>query len=187
MTRFLLPVLAVVILLAFLLQSSHQKTENKVETGVTPTAALPNSMKITSSAFLNEQAIPQKYTCDGENTNPPLLFSDVPDGTKSLALIMDDPDAPVGTFVHWVLYNISAKEKGIGENSVPPSAKQAKNSAGKEGYVGACPPMGTHHYFFKLYALDIMIDEAKDKAELEEKMKGHIVEKTELIGLYSRK
>lgn len=156
------------------------------------------TMKITSSSFLENQKIPKDFTCDAHNTNPTLLFSEVPKSAKSLVLIMDDPDAPaspnaslggpMGTFVHWVLYNISPKEKGIGENSVPPTAKNGKNGAGKEGYIGPCPPSGTHRYFFKLYALDteLKFDTAPSKKDVEEEMQGHILEGAQLIGLYSR-
>lgn len=133
-------------------------------------------MKIVSSAFTNNSTIPSKYTCEGENINPPLEFLDVPANAKSLVLIMDDPDAPMGTFVHWVLHNINPSEKGIAENSVSYS-----------GYIGPCPPSGTHRYFFKLYALDINLDlQNADKNMVEEKMQGHILDKAELIGLYKK-
>lgn len=146
------------------------------------------NMKIVSSMFQNNTKILSKYTCDGENINPPLNFLDVPANAKSLVLIMDDPDAPMRIFVHWVLYNIDPLEKGILENSVSPSALQGKTSRGVVGYVGACPPSGTHRYFFKLYALDSTLElKNPDKTELEEKMQGHIIDKAELIGLYSRK
>lgn len=178
--------LAVVILLAYLLQSSHRKTVQTAQTNVQPDN-FKHAMNISSSAFENNQNIPSKYTCDGDNTNPPLIFSDVSKQAKSLVLIMDDPDAPMGTFVHWVLYNISSSEQGIKENSVP-AAKQGKNSTGKEGYIGACPPNGKHRYFFKLYALDKELDFSSplSKEEVEQKMKGHVLDSAELIGLYQR-
>lgn len=145
-------------------------------------------MRIVSSVFRNNTKIPSVYTCDGRNVNPPLNFLNVPENAKSLALIMDDPDAPSGTFIHWILYNINPSEKGILENTVLPSALQGKTSRGVAGYVGACPPLGTHRYFFKLYALDSTLDlKNPDKTELEKKMQGHIIDKAELIGLYSRK
>ncbi len=145
-------------------------------------------MKIISTAFQNSTKIPSKYTCDGENVNPPLEFIDIPNNTKSFVLVMDDPDAPMGTFVHWVLFNIEPKTKGINENSVPDSSIQGLNSTNKTGYVGACPPSGTHRYFFKLYALDSIIDLPQNptKQMLEEKMQGHIIDQAELVGLYSR-
>ena len=145
-------------------------------------------MKITSSAFQNNSKIPKKYTCDGENINPPLSFVDVPQNAKSLVLIMDDPDAPMGTFVHWVLFNVSPKSKGVKENSIPDSAIQGLNSANKTGYMGPCPPSNTHRYFFKLYALDMKLNllQKPTKQELEQGIQGHILDKAELIGLYSR-
>jgi len=145
------------------------------------------SMKIVSSAFENNSKMPSKYTCDGEDVNPPLSFVDAPVNAKSLVLIVDDPDAPMGTFTHWVLFNIDPKISGIKENSIPQSALLGKTSAGKIGYVGACPPSGTHRYFFKLYALDTTLNLVNpDKTELEEKMHGHIIAQTQIIGLYSR-
>ena len=145
-------------------------------------------MKITSSAFQNNTEIPSKYTCDGESINPPLSFMGVPQNAKNLVLIVDDPDAPNGTFTHWVLYNVDPKINGIEENSVPQSALQGKTSAGKAGYVGACPPSGVHRYFFKLYALDSVLNLANpEKAVLEKEMLGHILDKAEIIGLYSKK
>lgn len=145
-------------------------------------------MKIASSAFDHNQSIPVKYTCDGENTNPPLTFSGVPKEAKSLALIMDDPDAPIKTWTHWVVYNISPKTTEIAENSVPARAIEVPTSFGKPGYGGPCPPSGTHRYFFKLYALDTTlsagsVNSAKD---LEKAMEAHILEQVELVGLYSR-
>jgi Raf kinase inhibitor-like YbhB/YbcL family protein len=152
------------------------------------------AMKITSPVFLNNTKIPSKFTCDGEDINPPLFFTEIPDGTKSLALIIDDPDAPnrtesnsAGAFVHWVLFNISPKTTEIKENSVPGSALVGKNNTGETNFVGACPPSGTHHYHFKLYALDSVLNlSTPDKATLEKAMQSHILEQAELIGLYSR-
>lgn len=144
-------------------------------------------MKIISSAFENNLIIPSKYSCDGENINPPLAFSEIPEDTKSLVLIVDDPDAPTGTFVHWVLFNIDPKINGIQENSIPRSAMSGKTSVGEKDYVAPCPPSGTHRYFFKLYALDTILNlSSPDKRELEAGMNGHIIEQAELVGLYSR-
>ncbi|MDP3726680.1 MAG: YbhB/YbcL family Raf kinase inhibitor-like protein [bacterium] len=145
-------------------------------------------MKIESSAFKHNTLIPQKYTCDGENINPALMFLNIPKGTKSLALIMDDPDAPVGLWVHWVLWNISPDTKEIEENYTPKDAIEGMTSFGKEGYGGPCPPNGEHRYFFKLYALDseLVLPTTADKETLEEAMVGRVLEKAELIGLYSR-
>jgi hypothetical protein len=146
------------------------------------------NMKIESPVFENQEEIPSKYTCDGQDINPPLEFSEIPERTKSLALIMDDPDAPMGTWVHWILWNISPERREISENSLPPGAIEGKNSWGRIGYGGPCPPSGSHRYFFKLYALDTQLELSSqaDKAELEKAMEGHILEKAELIGLYSR-
>ena len=146
-------------------------------------------MKITSSAFEHNSEIPFIYTCDGENINPPLEFVQVPTNAKSLVLIVDDPDAPMGTFVHWVLFNVSPKSKGVKENSIPDSAIQGLNSANKTGYMGPCPPSNTHRYFFKLYALDMKLNllQKSTKQELEQAIQGHILDKAELVGLYSRR
>lgn len=142
-------------------------------------------MKIISSAFESSTLIPVKYTCDGENINPPLSFDDIPVGTKSLALIVDDPDAPVGIFTHWILFNIDPKTREIKENSLPQFVALGKNSVGKTNFIGACPPSGTHRYFFKLYALDTSLNLINpNKSTLEGEMQKHIIEKAELIGLY---
>lgn len=145
-------------------------------------------MKITSSAFQNNAKIPSKYTCDGENVNPPLEFVDVPSNAKSLALIVDDPDAPSKTWVHWVVYNIGTKTSEVKENSAPEDGIEGITDFGKPGYGGPCPPSGVHRYFFKLYALDTTLDLPQNatKQMVEEKMKGHTLDKAELIGLYSR-
>lgn len=151
--------------------------------------SIGSNMKITSSAFLHNTNIPSKYTCDGENVNPPLQFLDVPESTKSLVLIVDDPDAPAKTWVHWVVYNINPSVKEIAENSVPQGSTEGVTDFGKHGYGGPCPPSGTHGYFFKLYALDFIIpslDILVNKEVLEKVMKGHIIDKSELIGFYSR-
>lgn len=146
-------------------------------------------MKISTAAFEHNGNIPSKYTCDGKNVNPPLRFEGVPKEAKSLALIMDDPDAPMGTFVHWVLWDIDPKAEGINENSVPHGASSGINDFRRHEWGGPCPPSGTHRYFFKLYALDSMIrlPEGAKKADLEKAMKGHIVAQSEIIGLYKRK
>ncbi|TRZ64179.1 MAG: YbhB/YbcL family Raf kinase inhibitor-like protein [Spirochaetia bacterium] len=146
-------------------------------------------MIITSPTFQHNSLIPSKYTCDGDNVNPPLEIKDVPRGTKSLALIVDDPDAPGGTWIHWIVWNIDPKTVQIPENSVPDKATEGQTSFGDLGYGGPCPPSGIHHYFFKLYTLDIIlsISSQADKTALEKVMEGHILDKAELIGLYSRK
>ena len=145
-------------------------------------------MKISSTAFEHNRQIPKKYTCDGSDVNPPLKFEGIPAEAKSLALIVDDPDAPVGTWVHWVLWNIDPKTTEIKENSVPKSAKQGMNDFRKHDYGGPCPPSGTHRYFFKLYALDTFLNLGPNvtKNDIEFSIEGHILAKAELIGLYKR-
>jgi hypothetical protein len=145
-------------------------------------------MTITSPAFKNNKHIPAKYTCDGENVNPPLEIKDVPGNAQSLVLISDDPDAPGGTWVHWTVWNIDPKTTEIAENSVPEGAVEGVTDFGKPGYGGPCPPPGTHRYFFKLFALDTKLDLSENTTakDLEAAMEGHIIEKAELIGLYRR-
>lgn len=145
-------------------------------------------MKITSQAFEDRQKMPSRYTCNGENINPPLNFSDVPKDAKSLVLIVDDPDAPSGTFVHWLVYNIDPEFRELKENSIPDNGIEGITTFGKKGYGGPCPPSGTHRYFFKLFALDktLSIADNPDKKTISEKMKDSILAQSELIGLYSQ-
>jgi len=142
-------------------------------------------LTITSSAFSHKQPIPEQYTCKGKDINPPLSISGAPEQTQTLVLIMDDPDAPNGTWDHWIVYNIKPTEQ-ITENSIP--GTQARNSFNKVDYGGPCPPSGTHRYFFKLYALDtsLELDSGADKRHVEQAMQGHILEQAELIGLFSK-
>jgi len=146
-------------------------------------------MLIKSSAFENFSNIPEKFTCDGENISPPLRFFDIPQGTEELVLIVDDPDAPGGDWVHWLVYGIDPKTDGIEEGAVPNNSIQGKNTREKEAYGGPCPPSSTHHYFFKLYAINKRIESTKvmNKTDLENAIKGVILEKATLIGLYKRK
>lgn len=149
-----------------------------------------NNMKITSQVFEHMGSIPSKYTCDGENINPLLQFSDIPSEAKSLVLIMDDPDAlkPAGkVWDHWLVWNMPADTPGIDENSQP-SGVVGPNSRGNHAYGGPCPPDAEHRYFFKLYALDTMLNISTDsnKHELELAMEGHILSEAELVGLYNR-
>lgn len=151
------------------------------------------NMTITSSAFEPKQKIPMQYTCDGADMSPPLTWTKGPEDTKSYALIADDPDAPMGTWVHWVMYNIppnitSLPEDVPAEEQLDSGALQGITDFKRIGYGGPCPPSGTHRYFFKLYALDSML-EAKPgltKEQLLEKMDGHILAEGELVGTYSR-
>ena len=146
-------------------------------------------LKLTSPAFKNNGKIPSKYTCDGDNVNPPLNIEGIPEKAKSLVLIVDDPDAPAGTWDHWLVWNIPITAT-IEENSVPEGAKQGLNDFKRHEYGGPCPPSGTHKYVFKLYALDTTLNMHNDsvKQDVENAMNnGHIIAQTKLIGLYSRK
>lgn len=155
------------------------------------------SLTITSSAFQHDGEIPRVHTCDGADTSPPLQWSGVPDGTKSLALIVDDPDAPDPaapkmTYVHWVLYDIPPTAREIpsapgGAARLPEGAREGTNDWKRTGYGGPCPPIGRHRYFFKLYALDTVLGDlgAATKPELEAAMKGHILEHALLMGTYA--
>jgi Raf kinase inhibitor-like YbhB/YbcL family protein len=150
--------------------------------------------ELTSSSFTHEESIPSRFTCDGEDVSPALQWGDPPPGTQSFALIMDDPDAPAGTWVHWVLYGLPAQARALPEGVVPDteladSSRHGENSWGRSGYGGPCPPSGTHRYFFRLYALDTVLDldSGASKEQLLQAMEGHIVAQTELMGTYSRK
>jgi hypothetical protein len=151
------------------------------------------SLKLTSSVFEESSAIPGKYTCDGEDVSPPLTWEGAPQGTKSFALIADDPDAPRGTWVHWVVYNIPVTRTELPEavastESIPAGGTQGMTDFGRIGYGGPCPPGGTHRYFFKLYALDTMLDlePGATKKELIEAMEGHVLAQDILMGTYAR-
>ena len=150
-------------------------------------------IKITSSAFEDGGLIPAKYTCDGADMSPPLQWDAVPEGARSVALICDDPDAPMGTFVHWVIFGLPAETRELAENipsdeTLPNGAKQGKSDFGRIGYGGPCPPSGTHRYFFKIYALDTEVGLAAGaaKGELLKAMEGHILGQGQLIGKYKR-
>ncbi len=140
------------------------------------------------SVFQNGEKIPSKYTCDGENINPPLKFSDVPENTKSLAIIFDDPDSPSGTWTHWTIFNIDPKVIEIIENNVPENSVLGKTTFSDVKYGGPCPGSGEHRYVFKLFALDMVLDlkQGADISELEKAIEGHIIEKAELMGKYER-
>ena len=151
------------------------------------------TIQLTSPSFTECGPIPSKFSCDGDNISPALAWSVPPTGAKSYALIVDDPDAPMGTFVHWVLYNIpgevSALPEGIARTrQVQGFGEQGKNSARQTGYMGPCPPGGTHRYFFKLFALDALLAPAGDPsaADLEMVMQGHVLSQAQLMGRYSR-
>jgi len=150
-------------------------------------------IKLTSSAFKEGQPIPATYTCKGVNISPPLEWSGMPKTARTIAIIADDPDAPSGTWVHWVLYNLPADIIGLVEN-LPPTESlkagglQGKNDSGRIGYDGPCPPSGTHRYFFKIYALDaeLPLKAGATKAEVEKAMAGRIVAQGQLMGTYGR-
>lgn len=151
------------------------------------------AFELTSTAFAAGEKIPRKYTCDGDDISPPLQWSDAPQNTQSFALISDDPDAPVGTWVHWVLYNVPGTTTALPEavpkqDELPDGSQHGRSSWGRSAYGGPCPPGGTHRYFFKLYALDTVLDLAAGagKEQLLQAMEGHILAQTELMGLYSR-
>jgi Raf kinase inhibitor-like YbhB/YbcL family protein len=140
---------------------------------------------VSSPAFENNKLIPSKYTCDGDNVSPPLTIEGVPDETKSLVLIVDDPDCPTGTWDHWVVWNIQPTSR-IEENNVP--GTEGVNDFKRHAYGGPCPPWGTHRYFFKVYALDIKLDLSPNsrKKDVEKAMQNRMLAKGELIGLYRR-
>jgi len=153
------------------------------------------ALTLSSPVFQPNAPIPSRYTCDGENVSPPLTWASVPEGTQSLVLIMDDPDVPKairadGMWDHWVLFNIPPSVVGLSENAKDFSgALQGKNSGGKLGYTGPCPPDRQHRYFFKLYALDTTLNlpEGATKAEVQTACQGHILDQAELMGVYDRK
>ncbi|MGM0629255.1 MAG: YbhB/YbcL family Raf kinase inhibitor-like protein [Patescibacteria group bacterium] len=158
-------------------------------------------MKISSSAFKNSELIPQKYSCDGDNINPPLEITEIPESVKSLILIMDDPDIPsfvkeskgIDVFDHWVVFNIKPDTEDSTsftvEEGVEPKGSRGVNSTGKTGYMGPCPPDGSHRYFFKIYALNSALDlpESASKAQVEKAMDGLVTDSAELMGHYDRK
>lgn len=174
---FIILIIAIILIISFIYKSDIDVSVN----------GDMGNMKI-KSIFANNERIPIKYTCDGDDINPPLEIFDIPENAKSLVLIVDDPDAPVGTWDHWVLFNIDTAIAKIDEDSIPRGAIQGKNSWERNDYGGPCPPSGTHRYFFKLYALNTILDLNKnaEKVDVERAMRQHIIGKTELIGLYSR-
>lgn len=152
------------------------------------------TLEVTSTAFRNGDAIPKPYTADGQDISPPLKWADPPSGTRSLAVICEDPDAPRGTFTHWLLFNLPADARELSDNilnekTLPNGARQGANDFGKIGYGGPSPPPGKpHRYFFKLYALDQMLDlpVGSTKGQLRDAMKGHVLAEGDLLGVYGR-
>lgn len=145
-------------------------------------------MKITSSAFTNYGVIPQQYTCEGEGENPPLEIDNIPPDAKSLVLIVDDPDVPGGLFTHWVLWNITPDTLSIDEGSVPPGALEGENSTGEIGWIAPCPPTGTHHYRFQVFALSKLLSfpEGATRDEVESDMAQFVITRAELVGQYQK-
>jgi len=143
------------------------------------------ALQVSSPSFKPNEFIPKEYSCEGKEINPAITVKNIPEGTKSLTLIIEDPDAPNGTFDHWLLWNIGVTGI-INENSIP--GTEGKNGSGKNGYKGPCPPSGTHHYHFKVYALDVKLDleNGADKTILEKAMNDHILASGEIIGLYMK-
>jgi len=153
------------------------------------------AFKLTSSAFTHESQVPARHTCDGFDVSPPLAWSDSPHGTKSFALVLDDPDAPdprapKRTWVHWILYDIASisthLEEDVSHGDLPEGTREGRNDWGAVGYRGPCPPVGRHRYFFKLYALDTMLGDLDfpGKAELERAMHGHVLGQATLMCTY---
>ena len=142
-------------------------------------------MILTSNAFENNGFIPNKYSCKGEDINPELMWDKVPEGTRSFALSVKDPDAPMGTFVHWLVYDIDKASRTIKENSI--RGKQVKNNFGKVSYGGPCPPSGVHRYYFRLFALDTeSLGEIRSLSEFDKKVQEHTLEKAELMGKFEK-
>ena len=145
-------------------------------------------MQLTSPAFQHNTQIPSKYTCDGGDINPPLEISGIPKNTKSLALIVDDPDAPRGDWVHWLVWNISPNVTSIAENSIPTGGIEGMTDFGRTGWGGPCPPSGAHRYQFKLFALatKLNLPMSAKKSDILSAMQGHVLDQTMLIGSYQR-
>jgi Raf kinase inhibitor-like YbhB/YbcL family protein len=180
--------------LVFFLVADEKSIDSSTEEApVQANQIITNNMQpliLESQAFQANSDIPTKYTCDGNQVSPPLSIFGVPNGTRSMALIVHDPDAPVsGGFTHWTVWNIDPAISGVSEGSVPAGAVEGLNGSSKKGYTGPCPPSGVHHYQFMLFALDAKLDllaASTGKAELEQAMQGHILEQTTLVGLYQR-
>jgi Raf kinase inhibitor-like YbhB/YbcL family protein len=169
------------------------KNEQTMKKEAAMTTDSTSGLVLASGAFKKGEAIPKQYGCKGADISPPLEWSNIPNNTKTLALIVDDPDAPMGTWVHWVIFNIPSTATGLPENvppeeSLPDGALQGKNDFRNYGYGGPCPPGGTHRYFFKLYALDatLQLKGGCTKAELLKAMRGHVIGEAQLMGRYSR-
>jgi len=185
---FLLNGMKQITILLFILSSFYGFAQTETKQG-----EKKMKIKLTSTAFREGDYIPKKYTCDGENVSPPLAWSGIPSTAKSIALVCDDPDAPMGTWVHWVIFNIppsinKLNEKIPTDKVLEDGTTQGSNDFRKIGYGGPCPPGGTHRYYFKIYALDrrVELTPGATKAELLHEMTGHILAEEKLMGKYSR-
>jgi hypothetical protein len=183
-------IVAALFLLTFVLYFYRNNTKDIEKPSLKKLPATESEVKkmqISSTAFENNASIPAKFTCDGENTNPPLEISGVPDNASGLVLVVEDPDAPSKTWIHWILFNIPPQTKEIKEDSVPGDSVQGMNDFQEADYGGPCPPSGAHHYHFKLYALDKTLDLASGAtlSDVTQEMAGHIIAQTELVGLYT--
>ena len=177
--QYFIGTLGVILLMSIVGLQSFTKHKKSQTTGGT-------HMELYSSAFQQEEFIPDEYSRRGKDINPELTWKDVPEGTKSFALSLKDPDAPIGTFVHWLVYNIDKDARKIPENTVP--GKQVKNNFGKEHYGGPCPPSGVHRYYFRLHALDVeSLGEIKSMDEFDKKVEQHTLAQAELMGKFEKK
>jgi Raf kinase inhibitor-like YbhB/YbcL family protein len=167
------------LLLAVVPASASADTSNRV-------SKVPTSIEVTSTAFTNNNPIPAEYTCDGAETPPPLAWSKVPAATKSIAILAEDPDAPKGTFTHWLVTGIPATATSLGER-LPEGAMAQKNDKGAAGYAGPCPPSGRHHYAFHVYALDIPAPRAATRTAFLKTINGHVLATGELVGTYEKR
>jgi Raf kinase inhibitor-like YbhB/YbcL family protein len=184
---------AVIVLLGLMLSACSKPTSTAPQSTSGPAKQDKSEMQLTSTAFKEGEAIPRAYTCDGVNVSPPLEWIGVPKTAKTIAIVTADPDAPGGPWTHWVLYNLPADNIGLVENlptteNLKAGGFQGKNDFEKIGYGGPCPPSGTHHYFFRIYAIDseLPLKAGATKAELLKAMEGHVVLQGQLMGTYRR-
>lgn len=187
----LIPVFIIIILISAAV-IVYKYSGKKTTTYSNPSAAnqinTTTPMTISSTAFSDGQLIPKQYSCDGDGINPPLQFFGIPSEAKSLALLVEDPDAPTGTWTHWLMWNIPPAVSQIAQNSVPQGATQGQGSSGQNVFGAPCPPGGTHRYFFKLFALDgtLTIPSYSDAKAFGQAIDGHVISQAQLMGTYSR-
>lgn len=183
MPKAILPVSVTAVLIAVVFTYI---TIKKPQTAGEPSGSHPNTMQLTSPFFTHNGSYPSKYTCDGENIIPPFNIGDVPSRAKSLAIVLRDPDAVEGIFIHWIIFNIDPKTDEIQMGTVPHGAVQGQTTDKKDHYVGPCPPSGTHRYIFTLYALDEKLDlpAGVQIDEFNAAINGHVIDKAELLALY---